>query len=139
MNAFLDRLVNGKTQSVWIQIFRYLVVSGASLALDFAALWALTELASLHYLASAALSYAAGLVLNYYLSRLWVFHSSKLKSQAAEFSIFALIGVVGLGVNELILWASVGLLGLHYLVGRGVSAIIGYAWKYVARKWLLFR
>ncbi len=128
-----------KTQKLTIQVFRYLIVSGISLLVDTGVLAALTELLGLHYLVSAVAGYLTGLVVNYALSRAWVFHSSKLESKTAEFAIFVAIGLIGLGVNELILWGWVGLFGLHYVYGRMVSAVIGYTWKYVARKWLLFR
>lgn len=139
LRSIAGKAFKGKTQKTGIQVFRYLLVSGASFAVDFSVLWILTEFAGFHYLVSAAISYLSGLAFNYFLSILWVFHSSKLKSKTAEVLIFVLIGVAGLGLNELILWVWTGLLGLHYLVGRGVSAVIGYTWKYVARKWLLFR
>ena len=139
LSNFLDLVLKKKTQKLTIQVFRYLIVSGVSLAVDTGVLTGLTELAHIHYLISAIAGYMTGLVVNYFLSRLWVFHSSKLESKTAEFLIFAAIGLVGMGVNELILWAWVSLLGLHYVFGRMVSAVIGYTWKYVARKWLLFR
>jgi putative flippase GtrA len=128
-----------KTQKLTIQVFRYLIVSGVSLAVDTGILTALTELGGVNYLVSAVVGYLTGLVVNYFLSRIWVFHSSKLESKTAEFLIFAAIGLVGMGINELILWVWVSFLGLHYIYGRMVSAVIGYTWKYVARKWLLFR
>lgn len=132
-------LIKGKTTSTWIQVFRYLVVSGLSLIVDFTVLATLTEVFGLHYLASAAISYSVGLVVNYVLSVLWVFHSSKMDSRPMEFIVFTMIGVSGLGLNELILWSFSTFLGIHYLLSRGVSAVIGYAWKYIARRIFLFR
>jgi len=139
LDEIVDLVFRKKTQKLTIQVFRYLIVSGVSLLVDTAVLTGLTELAGLHYLVSAVAGYLTGLVVNYILSRVWVFHSSKLQSKTAEFAIFAVIGLVGMGINELILWGWVSLLGLHYVYGRLVSAVIGYTWKYAARKWLLFR
>ena len=121
-----------------VQAFRYGIVSVVSLAFDFGGLWLLTEVAGLHYLVSAVVSYGLGMVVNYLLSITWVFSSRKLKSRAVEFGTFVLIGVAGMGINEALLWLLTDVLGAYYLVSRGVSAVVGFAWKFVARKVALF-
>lgn len=132
-------LVKGKTTSTWIQVFRYLFVSGLSLLVDFAVLAILAEVFKVHYLIAAMASYSVGIVVNYVLSVYWVFHSSKLDSRPVEFIVFVVIGVAGLGLNEFILWSCTTLAGIHYLLSRAISAVVGYAWKYIARKIFLFR
>jgi putative flippase GtrA len=122
-----------------VELLRYFLVSLVSLGVDFALLYTLTELAGLHYLVSAVFSYLAGLVVNYLLSTYWVFAKRRLSNRAAEFSVFALVGVIGLGVNELLMWVFTGVLLLHYMISRVFAAGIGYVWKYFVRKRLLFR
>jgi putative flippase GtrA len=139
VRLFFSHLLYRKSGRLSIQVFRYLAVSAASLAIDFVVLWALTEFAGLHYLLSAIVGYATGLICNYVLSVIWVFHSRKIQSRSAEFAIFVSIGLLGMVVNEGILWLWVDLLGLYYLYGRAVSAVIGYTWKFIARKALLFK
>ena len=87
---------------------------------------------------SAPIAYTGGLLLNYFASAHWVFSKRKMRSQAAEFAVFVIIGLVGMGINEAILWAWVELLGLYFLTGRAVSAVVGYIWKFFARKAILF-
>jgi putative flippase GtrA len=137
--SFIHALLVRRSEKTIVQLFRYVIVSGVSLVVDFVVLYLLTELAGFHYLVSAAISYVAGLIVNYFLSIAWVFYARKLDNRTAEFSIFAGIGIAGMGINELTLWVLSSLLGLHYLIGRGISAVIGYTWKYVARKWMLFK
>jgi putative flippase GtrA len=69
----------------------------------------------------------------------WAFGRRSMDNRVAEFGVFMAIGVAGMGVNTLILWLWQGVLGLHYLLGRIVSAFFGYAWKFAARKLALFR
>ncbi len=73
------------------------------------------------------------------LSTSWVFGKKRLNNRAAEFSVFAAIGVVGLGVNEILMWVFTGVILMHFMVSRMISAGIGYVWKYAVRKYLLFR
>lgn len=118
---------------------RYGMVSVASLTLDFAVLTALTSLAGIHYLVSAAIAYTAGLILNYLLSTSWVFRSRRVSNRSVEFASFAAVGIVGLGLNQVLMWLFTSGLGLFYPVSRAISAVIGYIWKYLVRKLLLFR
>ncbi len=137
--GFIDTLFTKKPKRTLVQLFRYFIVSGASLVIDFAVLALLKEVFAVHYLFAAAISYLVGLVFNYLVSVAWVFYARKVESRTVEFGVFALIGVAGMGINELTMWLFVDVFAIHYLVSRGISAGIGYAWKYVARKLVLFK
>jgi putative flippase GtrA len=132
-------LFKKKSTQPMVEFFRYFVVSGASFIFDFGLLYILTDKAHIHYLISAAISYGTGMIVSYLLSIKWAFGRRSLNSKAAEFGIFVAIGIAGMGINSLILWIWTGLLGLYYMLGRIVSAIIGYIWKYIARKFTLFK
>lgn len=133
MNPFL-----GKTDSTFIQLFRYTFVGGFAFIVDFGLLYVLTEFAHLHYLTSAAIAFLAGLVVNYVLSKLWVFSKSSYKSKVTEFIVFALIGVVGLGFTELLMWTFTDVVGAHYIVSKIFTTILVYFWNFFARKIIIF-
>jgi putative flippase GtrA len=120
------------------QFLRYAVVGGVAFAVDAGLLWALTALAGLYYLLSAGISFTAGLVVNYLLSRCWVFERRALSSTTLEFTIFTLIGIVGLGLNQLLMWGFTEELGLYYLVSKCFAAGCVLVWSFGARKWALF-
>jgi putative flippase GtrA len=132
------RLFFDPAESKLIQFLRYAVVSGVSLAADFGLLYVGTEYLGLHYLLSAIVSYSIGMIVNYLMSILWAFPRSRLKSRALEFLIFVIIGVAGMGLNELLLWLFTTVLHLHYLVSRSLTAVVGYFWKFLLRKIVLF-
>lgn len=138
LRSLFAALLRERAQGSFVQLFRYGLVSLVSLGVDFGGLWLLTEKAGLHYLVSAILSYGAGMLVNYLLSVLWVFPTRKLKSRAVELGAFVAIGVAGMGINEALLWLLTDVLKLHYLGSRAVSAVVGFAWKFVVRKVALF-
>lgn len=135
----IDALLKGRTDNTFVQLFRYLFVGGGAFLVDFGALYVFTELARFHYLVAAALAFVLGLATNYALSVSWVFSSHKMANRWIEFAVFALIGIVGLGLNELIIWQCTETLGLHYLVSKLVAAAIVLFWNFFARKFALFR
>ncbi len=92
------------TNNLLIQLIRYVVVGGVAFLVDWGLLYILTEFVGLHYLLSATLSFLAGLVVNYVLSTYWIFRHSKLSNQWAEFIIYSIIDVVGVGLINLFLY-----------------------------------
>lgn len=121
------------------QFSRYVVVGGLAFMIDFGSLYTLTEFAGYHYLISAAVAFLLGLLTNYCLCRLWVFDRRTMESAPLEFLIFAVIGIVGLGLNEAIMWFVGEVVHLHYLIGKVISASIVLIWNFGARKLILFR
>ena len=138
MRPWLDKLLKQPTESVLIQLFRYGFVGGTAFLVDFGAMVLLTEMFGLHYLLSATISFILGLVTNYILSVSWVFNRRSLSRPWAEFLVFAVIGVVGLGLNSLILFLCTEKLGLHYTLSKIIATVVVFFWNFFARKLILF-
>ena len=99
-----QKLLKDQTDKTKIQMFRYLFVGGAAFLVDFVALYILTDFFGIYYLISAAIAFILGLITNYFMSISWVFNKRKLKNRHFEFGVFAAIGLVGLGLNEVFIW-----------------------------------
>jgi len=131
-------LIAGRTNSTTIQCIRYTVVGGCAFVVDFATLWGLTEWLSIHYLVSAAIAFLLGLATNYYLSVIWVFSDRVVQNRPAEFIAFGLLGIIGLGLNELSMYVFTGVVGYHYLASKICASGLTFVWNFVSRKILLF-
>lgn len=95
-----------------------------------------------HYLLANLVGLVAGLVLNYVLSVVWVFSECKRvleNKKAAEFSIFAIVGFAGVGINQLLMYLMVGRLEWNEMLSKMVAAILVLMWNFGARKLMLFR
>jgi putative flippase GtrA len=128
-----------RTDKISIQLFRYTFVGGVAFIIDFCSLFVLTEIFGIHYLLSAALAFLLGLATNYFLSIVWVFYKHTLSNRWYEFGIFAIIGIVGLGLNEFFIWFFTEHIHFHYLLSKISSTIFVYLWNFFARKFILFR
>jgi putative flippase GtrA len=129
----------GATGSLPHQFARYLVAGGLAFVVDASSLYLLTQFVGLYYLTSAAIGFLFGLVTVYYLNRFWVFDRRTLENAALEFLAFSVIGVVGLGSNEVIIWFVSDKIHSNYMVGKAISAGVVLLWNFGARKLLLFR
>jgi putative flippase GtrA len=131
-------LITSEANTAGLQFIRYTFVGGIAFAVDFATLYALTHFCGLHYLYSAAAGFVVGLTVNYILSILWVFPRRSLQNKWLEFVLFATIGVVGLGINEVVMWFVTEKIGLHYTISKINAAVLTYLWNFIARKLALF-
>ena len=127
-----------KTNNTLLQLFRYTFVGGFAFIVDFGTLFLLTTYFHVHYLISAGIAFIFGLVLNYFLSVKWVFNSRAIANRVSEFLLFALIGLVGLGFNELFLYLFTSIFGIYYLLSKIITSFIVYFWNFFARKVMLF-
>ena len=128
----------GKANSMKIQLFRYLLVGGVAFVVDYGCLFILTDKFAVDYLVSAAIAFLFGLIVNYLLSTLWVFLDSRLNNKLAEFAVFATIGLVGLLLNEVVIYLFCEIVGLHYMISKLCSTIIVFFWNFFARRIILF-
>jgi putative flippase GtrA len=128
----------GTTSHMGIQFFRYGFVAVAAFIIDFGLLFVFTHFLHIYYLVSATMSFLISLILNYYLSTLWVFsHSSRKRS--TEVSIFLIINLVGLALNTLIIWASTSMFGIYYLYSKLIAVAIVFFWSFFARRYYIFK
>ena len=128
----------GKTGNTFLQLFRYTFVGGFAFLIDFGTLAFLTEVMHVYYLISAGIAFLLGLTVNYVLSVRWVFNSRKLENQWLELLLFAVIGLVGLGLNEFFIWVFTEIFLIYYLLSKIITTVIVYFWNFFARKYLLF-
>jgi putative flippase GtrA len=128
-----------RPQGLLAQFGRYLLVGGTAFVADFTTLAVLTESGAVGVLGAAALAFLVGTQVNYFLSTRWVFTSRRVKDRRLEFALFASVGLMGLGLNELIIWALHHRLGVHYLLAKVASAALVLGWNFLVRKRTLFR
>jgi len=129
----------GKTDLLTGQALRYLVVGLVALGVDVTLLVLLTESAGLHYLLSAALAFLCGLIVNYVLSIAWVFKYRSMSDKRVEFVVFAMVGIAGLGLLELMMWSMTELAGVNYLISKAGATVLVFSWNFLGRRFLLFR
>ncbi|MFC1898064.1 GtrA family protein [Candidatus Cloacimonadota bacterium] len=135
----LKKLLIEESDKIYIQLIRYAFVGGLSFIADIGALYLLTEFAGLHYLLSAASGFIVGLIVNYSLSVKWVFNVDITERKLSQFLIFGIIGIVGLGLNELIIWFITEKLQVYYLYSKIISTVIVLFWNFLARRKLMLK
>lgn len=135
-----------KLRSLFWEFFRYAVVGGIAFLADYGTLFAFRELiltgdTPWELLVSTAAGFVVGLAVNYILSLTFVFRKKDNKGNGksvAAFLIFTVVGIIGLGLTELIMYLGAELLRISYLIVKVGAAAIVLVWNYVGRKVLIF-
>ncbi|MBR5905015.1 MAG: GtrA family protein [Bacteroidales bacterium] len=139
MGSLIKEAFSGRSDDVKVQVFRYGIAGLTAATVDTGLLALLTELFGENLLLLwTAIAFACGLATTYILSIKWVF-SNRTMSQAAELTIFIIIGLVGLGLTELLVWVFAIKLEWHYLLAKITAATTVFIWNFTAKKLLLFR
>ncbi|MBR5872659.1 MAG: GtrA family protein [Oscillospiraceae bacterium] len=138
-NFDLKGLLITPTEDSFLQFFRYIFVGGASFVTDYVLLYVITEM-GVNYLVSGVISFIAGLCVNFALSKLLVFSKKTSGAEKAkEFTVFAIIAVLGLGLTELLMWLFTEKLSWYYMLSKALAAIIVLFWNFFMKKILLYR
>ncbi len=116
------------------QLIKFGIVGVISTLLDYGLMVLFTEVFDVHYLLSSTLSYAISLVFNYLASMKYVFHSKEGMSRSKEFIIFTVLCLMGMGLNQLVLWLIVEQLGIDYRISKILATGVVMVWNFVTRK-----
>ena len=132
------RYVYDKYIAKYILILKYSVGGAAAFVVDATLLYVFTEYANIWYLTSSILSFLIASIVNYVYQRLVTFKHSGTNIKKQYLS-FLLIAAVGLGLNTLLLWVQVELLGLWYMLAKAIAAVIVLVWNFEMNKYFTFK
>ncbi len=124
------------------QFVRYLVTGGLAFVVDFGLYALCLYKFDWFYLLANLVGLVAGLVINYIMSIAWVFSECKRvleDRKTAEFTIFAVVGFLGVGINELLMLLMVGGFKWDEMISKMAAAVLVLMWNFGARKMMLFR
>lgn len=117
------------------QILKFGVVGGIAFVIDYGILFLLAKVIGLNELISAAISFIISLTFNYFLSTKWVFDAKKQTPK--EVIIFVLLSVVGLGINEVLIYLGTKKLGIDVMIVKLFATAIVMVYNFITRKLIL--
>ncbi len=154
----IKNLFIGGTSNTFIQFFRSLFVGGIATVVDMLVLILVREAFHVPEGVAAIFGFIIGLAVNYVICSFWVFAKAKVKNRLTDFIGFAVIGIIGLGLTQLIIdpFAVDGMFGKgafvqweifggliptnkYYIVGKIIAVVVVYMWNFFARKFILYR
>lgn len=118
------------------QIIKFGLVGFLCFFIDYGIMVFLTEVVGVHYLLSSGISFTVSVIVNFVLSLTYVFETEK-GNKIKEFIIFVVLSVIGLGINQVLMWFCVDILGIFYMISKiGATAVV-MVYNFVTRKMIL--
>ena len=122
-----------KKNKLMMQVLKFGVVGGTAFLIDASLLYVLTEFLGVYVLISSVISFLVSLIFNYLLSIFWVFDVSK-KQTVKDVLFFAFLSVIGLGVNQIVMYLGVEIFHIYYMLCKVIATFIVMVYNFVTRK-----
>ena len=115
------------------QFMKFGVVGISSFIIDLG-LYIILLTAGLHYLISATVAFTVSVVFNYVFSMRYVFRHKEGMSRKREFTIFAVLSLIGLVFNDAIIWIGVDHFGGGEIIWKVIATAMVTMWNFITRK-----
>lgn len=116
------------------QISKFGVVGVIAFVVDYVVLYCCTEFLHIYYLISSVISFVISVIVNYVLSVKWVFNVNNNKSKKYNFILFIILSVIGLFINEAIMYVMSSILCIYYMISKLFSTFIVMIFNFITRK-----
>ena len=116
------------------KIIRFSVVGGIATIIDFVCLYIFKEFLNINIIIANTLSFIISVTYNYIASITWVFDVNKNKNKNVQFILFIVFSVVGLIINNVILYILTDKLNIYYLISKVIATIIVMIFNFITRK-----
>jgi len=122
----MNKLVN--------KIIRFGIVGGIATIIDIVFLYIFKEFLNIDVILANTLSFIISVTYNYIASITWVFDTNKNKNKKVQFVLFVIFSIVGLIINNIILYILTDKLNIYYLISKVIATIIVMIFNFVTRK-----
>ena len=117
------------------QIVKFGLVGVIATVIDYGLMVLFTEVFHIPALISAAISFTISVIFNYIASVKWVFDVDKEKnSKTKEIIVFIILSIIGLCINELIMYLMDKLFGVDYRISKLFATGVVMCWNFITRK-----
>ena len=79
------------------------------------------------------------MIYNYILSVKWVFDARTDVNKAQELTVFIGLSVIGLGLNQVLMWFFVDKLNIYYMLSKIIATAIVMVYNFITRKLFIER
>jgi len=121
------------------EFFRYFVISFIALVVDITIFSFCIRALSISWFFSSVMSFLAGVITAYFFSIRFVFATRSLQDNPSkEIFLFILIGVLGLGITQVVLLVGIDWLGFVPEIVKLFAAVASFVFNFLIRKLFLF-
>jgi len=121
------------------QLFRFALVGTGCASVEFFTFHVLYQLYTINYLVSNVISVSIAIILNYFLSRKYVFQKSKhpITVEVTSFIVFSMAAIL---LNHVILWFLVEIVEAQHIgLCKAATIVVVAVFNFVTKKHIVFK
>ncbi len=126
-----------KVKKLFLQFCKFGLVGTLCFCIDYGLMVLLTETGILGYFAASGVSFTVSVVVNYLLSMRFVFRGKDELNRLQEMGIFLALSLVGLALNQMIMWIAVDFFKMYYALAKILATMIVTNYNFISRKLFL--
>ncbi len=125
------------TTSFILKFLKFAAVGFSGLLVDYAFTYIFKEWLKVQKYVANSIGFTIAASTNYLLNRVWTFESDN-PDIAMEYSEFLIISIIGLGLNNLILWLIVKRFKINFYLAKFFAIIVVTLWNFLANFFITF-
>ena len=129
--------MKSKIKKLLEQLVKFGIVGVIATLLEWIIFYICTNQLKIHYSISTVIGFSISTIFNYWASVKWIFDVNKEKSEKLNFILFVVLSIVGLGLNELILWICIEKFAIYNMIGKVIATGIVMVFNFITRKLFL--
>ena len=120
------------------KLVKFIIVGFSGLFIDFGLTFICKEKLSLNKYLSNSIGFLLAASSNYFLNRIWTF-GSKNPEIIVEFSSFFFVSIIGLLINNSILWLIHNKMGINFYLAKFGAILVTTLWNFFANYYFTFQ
>ena len=115
------------------KIINFGLVGVFATAIEYILLIVLKEFFNVYVIIASGIAFTISLLFNYVLSIKYVFVDKKEMSKTKEMTGFFITAIIGLGINQVMMYVLVDMVNIYYLFAKVVSTGTVMIWNFISR------
>ncbi|MEN8225371.1 MAG: GtrA family protein [Bacteroidota bacterium] len=120
-----------------LKFLKFSAVGLSGLFVDYAFTYLFKEIFKVQKYVSNSIGFTIAASTNYILNRIWTFESEN-PDIAGEYTAFLVISIIGLGLNNLILWLIVSRFKINFYLAKFFAICVVTLWNFLANLLITF-
>lgn len=113
-----------------IKFIKFCIVGGSGVIIDFGFTYLCKERWKINKYISNSIGFIIAATSNYILNRIWTF-SSQNQEIAKEYFSFIIVSIVGLLINNLVIWLLHGRKNYNFYLAKVGAIIVATLWNFI--------
>lgn len=125
------------TSSFILKFLKFAAVGFSGLFVDYLFTYIFKEIFKVQKYISNSIGFTLAATSNYVLNRIWTFESDNPEI-ITEYSSFLIISIIGLGINNLVIWLILKYFKINFYVAKFFAICVVTLWNFLANFFITF-